>query len=448
MNIVPDLSDPTNPNVPILIKLTETRFQTLRLGGGADFQGGNLTPRLATRYRHVHLFDRLIQAELRTSVGYRFAIDGSSTDDSRYTYGVNLGVSTPRLAGPNWGLTAQASVEQDQIPDQYVYLNPKTSLRVTHRFTDAVSVTFGPSLEVYKILTVEGDNAQVLIRSLFGAGFDGTYQLATLDFGFTADWRDDPLDTKRGTYYRAGVRQALPIFAPSPDAKPYTFTDLLGEARTYRRIRGNGNKPFTIALRARGQVLLSEGLDDDGQVVGVPYPELTFLGGSADLRGFRINQVGPYETVCTYSDSNVADAFGQSPTSGTELARRHLPVGGQASALFSAEGRFALPYGLSFVPFVDTGLLSPTLGSISPSQIRVAGGVGVRYASIVGPIRLDLAVRPLFPEDRAARATFGCQLGDVQARGVDLFSTFGAGTGSDRNIPFALNLIITIGQAF
>lgn len=448
VNVVPDLTDPTRSDVPIVIKLTETRFQTLRLGGGADFQGGNLTPRLATRYRHVHLFDRLIQAELGTSIGYRFAVDGSSTDDSRYTYAANIGISTPRLAGPRWGLTAQASVEQNQIPDQYVYFNPKTSLRVTHRFTDSVSVNFGPSLEVYRILAVEGDDAQILIRSLFGSEFDGTYQLATIDFGFTADWRDDPLDTTRGTYYRAGVRQALPIFAPSPDAKPYVFTDLFGEARTYRRFRANGTKPFTIALRARGQVLISEGVNDDGEVVGVPYPELSFLGGSADLRGFRINQVGPYETVCTYSQSDVADPFGQSPTSGTDLTRRQLPVGGQASALLSAEGRFSLPYGLSFVPFVDTGLLSPSLGQLSPKQIRVAGGVGIRYASLVGPIRVDLAVRPLYAEDRAARAVFGCQIGDGQARGVDLLSTFGAGTGTERNIPFALNLIVTIGQAF
>lgn len=449
VNIEPDLSDPELAEVPVTVRLTETRFQTVRLGGGAEYNAPQLTPRIAAQYRHVNLFERLLQFELGGTLGYRFAPGGEQIDDTPWNFDVKAGLSTPRLAGPRWGLSADVSVVQETLPNQYTYINPKASLRLIHRFTDAVSVDLGPTAQYYRI--VSDDNGGLLARSLFGADFSGAYRLSTFDIGFTADWRDDPLNTTRGTYYRASARQAFPLLGSGTEGQTYVFTELGGEARTYRRVRTSGS-PFTIALRARGRVMLSESKNEDGTSVSIPYPERIFQGGSADLRGFRLNQVGPYETVCTYSANptpgRVANPFENTPNADSEVSRRHLPVGGEADALLSGEIRFPLPYGLSFVPFLDTGLLAPTVQEISPNQIRVAGGVGVRYNSVVGPIRVDLGFRPLYAEDRAASAVFGCEGLDAQPRGFDLLSGFGGQVGDSRTVPFAINLIVTIGHAF
>ena len=94
-----------------------------------------------------------------------------------------------------------------------------------------------------------------------------------------------------------------------------------------------------------------------------------YSGGGGSVRGYGYQQLGP------------KDAVGD-------------PVGGRGLAEFALETRIRLKQfggNLGIVPFVDGGSLS-TKEMPGSGKWRFAVGLGVRYYSTFGPIRLDLGV--------------------------------------------------------
>jgi translocation and assembly module TamA len=70
------------------------------------------------------------------------------------------------------------------------------------------------------------------------------------------------------------------------------------------------------------------------------------------------------------------------------------PIGGRGLAEFGVEARVRLKqFGGNFgiVPFFDAGSLSTSTLPQS-KDLRFAAGLGVRYYSLFGPIRLDVGV--------------------------------------------------------
>jgi outer membrane protein assembly factor BamA len=211
--------------VPVTVAITESRFQTVRAGVGANYDGILLEPRLSTSYRHVHLLDRLLQAELTGQIGYSIGSGNLGPErGSRTTGSLALSMSTPRLAGPHTGLAVSAALSRDIFGGQYLKLDQTADARFTWRPDPDVTVDVGPGVERTRI----GDGGQRLLREVFGRDFDGTYVLAAFGAGLTIDWRDDPLATTRGSWFQVGVRQTLPL-----GTRPYVFSELSGDARTF-----------------------------------------------------------------------------------------------------------------------------------------------------------------------------------------------------------------------
>jgi outer membrane protein assembly factor BamA len=171
----------------------------------------------------------------------------------------------------------------------------------------------------------------------------------------------------------------------------------------------------------------------------IPLPERYFAGGGTSLRGFALNQAGPRD-------------------SGTGF-----PVGGQALLVLNQEFRFPmrLPFfgtALGGAIFYDGGnvysrltrisfkttLPAPTFGLQNPAlppgptNVNVcltncsnelnyfahSIGLGVRYKTPVGPIRVDLGYqlnRPSFVIPiPCPRNTPSCQLGSLGQQGTKL----------------------------
>jgi translocation and assembly module TamA len=94
-----------------------------------------------------------------------------------------------------------------------------------------------------------------------------------------------------------------------------------------------------------------------------------YSGGGGSVRGYGYQQLGP------------KDADGD-------------PIGGRGLAEFAIESRIRLKqFGGNFgvVPFFDAGSLS-TEALPDLKNWRLAAGVGVRYYSSFGPIRIDLGI--------------------------------------------------------
>lgn len=115
-----------------------------------------------------------------------------------------------------------------------------------------------------------------------------------------------------------------------------------------------------------------------GQADDIPLPERFFSGGASSHRGFPDNQAGPRDTLTGF------------------------PLGGRALLMNNLELRFPLRgENLGAVLFLDSGNVYTELGDISfrfhqrdefdYDYAVQATGLGIRYRTPIGPLRLDLA---------------------------------------------------------
>jgi translocation and assembly module TamA len=149
-----------------------------------------------------------------------------------------------------------------------------------------------------------------------------------------------------------------------------TFFILQGIASTYVDLATLGlSKPGHTVLALRGLVGSVEG----ASVFQLPPDQRFYAGGSATLRGFKYQSVGPL-----FADGT--------------------PEGGTAIDAATIELRQRVWHNIGAVLFADAGQVDSTR---TPFEGRLQEGVGVgaRYYTAIGPLRLDFAVPVKRPRD-------------------------------------------------
>jgi translocation and assembly module TamA len=197
-----------------------------------------------------------------------------------------------------------------------------------------------------------------------------TQQGVTRDFtllGLPASLRYDstgranPLaDPARGIVGNATVTPTYSLAAG--DTANEFFTLLQVSAATYVDLARIGLEPgrSVIAMRALAGAALGASQFD------LPPDQRFYGGGSATVRGFRYQSIGP-----RFPDGK--------------------PAGGTAIDAYSVELRQRLVGDFGAVAFVDAGRVSASGGPFH-GKAEVGAGVGVRYYTAIGPLRVDLAV--------------------------------------------------------
>ena len=97
-----------------------------------------------------------------------------------------------------------------------------------------------------------------------------------------------------------------------------------------------------------------------------PLEERFYSGGSNSVRGWGRSMLGPVSSV-------------------------NKPLGGNSQAEASAELRYPLYKMLHGVVFYDIGNVWSDYLTFPWSELRHAGGAGLRFQTPIGPIRMDLA---------------------------------------------------------
>lgn len=173
------------------------------------------------------------------------------------------------------------------------------------------------------------------------------------------DRTDSILDPKRG--WRADLR-IEPGSVIGDEAA--NFVSTVGQASLYQPIDGQAR--WIAAARMRS------GLVFGADTIDLPTSRRFFAGGGGSARGYAFQSIGP----------EAADG---------------TPLGGRGLLEASAELRWRRSDRLGFAAFVDGASVTssdvPTF-----SDMRFGVGFGVRYYTVVGPIRLDLAT-PIDPRD-------------------------------------------------
>ena len=177
----------------------------------------------------------------------------------------------------------------------------------------------------------------------------------------TWDSEDDPLTLSKGA--RASL-YAIPYFGSDQ------FTRLEAVARS--RVNFGADDRLTLAGRVRVAATAGQAL------TSLPVNKRVFAGGGSSVRGYDYQSVGPL------------DASG-------------VPIGGRSAVEAAIEARARVMARVQLAAFVDAGAVYSESFPDFMGDYLVGAGVGVRYLSTIGPIRLDAAL-PL--EKRATDRNF------------------------------------------
>lgn len=184
-----------------------------------------------------------------------------------------------------------------------------------------------------------------------------TFYIAALPGQLGYDATDSLLDPTRGFRVTGRVSPELSL-----QDGTFGYVRTLADASAYYP----ATDKLVVAGRVRGGVIL--GADRDRIAPTRRY----YAGGGGSVRGYGYQDIGP------------RDAEGD-------------PLGGKSVAEFSLEARYrftAFGYELGVVPFIDAGNVYPNGPGIN--GLQYGAGIGARYYSPIGPIRLDVAT-PLNP---------------------------------------------------
>ncbi|MFZ3215227.1 MAG: POTRA domain-containing protein [Candidatus Acidiferrales bacterium] len=243
-------------------------------------------------------------------------------------------------------------------------LSPSSSLLYRYFFRRVVATNLNG--------TISEDQIPLYSQPTLVSGFGITY---------ARDRRDNPGDPKSGTFNTADLSYAAESLGSSasffrafvqnssyhPFGRDFVFARSTRFGIEVPTGTTTGNAPTNCAdVTTMGQI--------------IPLPERFFAGGAQSLRGFSLNEAGPRD-----------------PCTG-------FPIGGLALLIFNQELRF--PMKLPFIGnrlggtifydggnvYSDVDHISFAWKSASPSELNYFShtiGFGVRYATPIGPVRVD-----------------------------------------------------------
>lgn len=217
-------------------------------------------------------------------------------------------------------------------------------------------------------------------------------QVALSMFGVAMlrDTRTDPLDPDGGVFLAADQTVAARVYGSEVGFLKTTL-----EGKVFYHLPAKRRIVLALAGRlgaAHGQARTVDGATVRDQL---PASERFFAGGDTTVRGFSLDRLGDADTI-------TASGF---------------PTGGNGMIVLNAEVRTAMTASLQGVVFLDAGDIYPLARQMSLGRLRPAAGIGVRYRSPVGPIRVDwgfnLHPREVLPGTREQGNVFHVSLGQA-----------------------------------
>ena len=378
----------------VLVELEETDTTTIDYGGGFEVSGiggkdaaGQATDRIDVgprafigasrrnfwgKNRSVTLFGRVTLRRDRE--------DDTITEESKgYGFPDYRGLFTfrePRAFGTTGDAQVTAFIEQARRTSFDFKRRGVTSDYA--RRLGAFTVTGRYAFDYTELFNQVSVEQQPIIDRLFPQ-----VRLSKFSGGVLRDSRDDALDPQRGALVGVDTSIAAKMFGSEVG-----FVKSFAQGFIYRRLPGRG---WVLAAGARlgvavgfeqdvppvqeiaAQGALTRAVD---RAVIEPFPtvirelpasERFFAGGDTTVRGFALDRLGTDDTL---------DAQG-------------FPQGGNGLTVLNLEMRAPYWKTFQFVWFVDAGNVFKDATDIRLTDLRAASGIGLRYRSPIGPLRVD-----------------------------------------------------------
>jgi outer membrane protein assembly factor BamA len=270
----------------------------------------------------------------------------------------------PFFVGANWSATSSLSVERSSENPIFTSRIGDFGFQVQRMLnaaeTKTLTLRYG-----FRYTSLTG----LLIPDLVPPE-DRKLHLSTLSASYSFDTRDNPLDATKGKYDTADFDLNLKGIGSSVN-----FARLRAQVARYKELGKGKGIIWANSLRI--------GIAQPFLNSRVPVSELFFSGGGSTLRGFPLNGAGPQRDIAVCSDPN-------DPNTCSKIA---APSGGRELFILNSEVRIPLPIrkGLGVVAFYDGGNVFQHVGfgGFSTNYSNTLG-VGLRYKTPVGPVRIDL----------------------------------------------------------
>ncbi|SEQ08835.1 autotransporter secretion outer membrane protein TamA [Faunimonas pinastri] len=349
--------------LPITFNLAERKRHLV--GGGVSYStrdGADVTG----YFEYRNIFGRGEKFRLDAEVGglgadsntrFKSSVGDIGSSFDTLDYKLSGTFTRPGTFSPDTDLVLNVTGQQEYV-DTYLKRGVGGTATLKQYFTDELTGSLGVELEKERVEDALGINNYLIF------GIPGQ-----LEF----DNRDVKLNPTEG-------------FHVTGDLEP--FTDLEGgtialsskiSAATYKSL--DANDRFIVAGRvALGSIVGGSNLED------IPADRRFYIGGGGSVRGYDYKSVGPRVN---------GDI-----------------VGGKSFWEASLELRTKITESIGIVPFFDLGNAYEDSIPDFSGGVKMGAGLGLRYNTGLGPIRLDVAV-PLNPVKGDAK--YGIYVGLGQA---------------------------------
>ncbi len=283
-------------------------------------------------------------------------ISGIGGDSGGIDYRLSTRFERPATFTPDTSLFLLAKLEELDDPD-YRERNIQLGAGLSHIFSDKLT---GEAGITYRYTEIDDDLGSRSIQHLI------------FPLRLTLDKRDNALDATKGFYIDLHTDPFIGLDESTTGARVYADT------RVYRSFGANDG----VTLAARAQL----GSVAGASTADVPPDMLFFSGGAGTVRG------QPYQSLAV------------------ELSGGRR-VGGRSFMAFSGEVRADITDKLGLVVFADTGFVGQDAWATENGNWHSGAGIGARYTTGVGPIRVDVAT----PIDGSSGTDFELYIGIGQA---------------------------------
>lgn len=415
VEIVEERSHPETGIVPITIRVRESKLRTLRLGGGTRFDVLRLSTHLRTGWEDRNFLGgmRRFSVDARPGVTFFPTRVGRFERPTRVLPEFRARTELRQPSFLEGRTTGSISGEYNVYPVLYPLpedMNPKDEPILGYNEVKARAGVERPFF---------GHHLTVSPSYNWQANFPFAYQGKKSGLGpvrvsfpelfFALDFRDNPIQTTRGFYLSNSFEVAGYPFGGTvddvrvkPEIRAYT-RGMLGRRSVFasRLSLGflfPGNYGDTL-VAGSSQASQAE-LDATDPAVVSDQQKLLFRafysGGPSSNRGYPIRTVGPQGPIGYLVPSNLSG-------SNCSIENRSIdslpsgcirPLGGLTLWEFSLETRFPISGPFEGAVFVDMSDLTREVGRIRLDVPHISPGLGLRYVTPVGPLRLDLGFRP------------------------------------------------------
>jgi len=314
--------------VPMEVEVTEKSHREIKLGLG---YGTEDQFRTQLEWRHLNW----LGGGRRLSVSAKY---------SSITTAGAINFVQPHFLSPRTQGIVNLGYDQEK-EETYLRNVARFAPRLDHRFSSALTGFVGYRLEHNKLNEV-APATELALGDIRKKGI-----LSGPAVGLVWNTADDPFNPKKGEVISLAVDQAGAIW---------------GGEFSYYKITAEAKKYIDIGWKTVFASRLKLGLGDAiGSDKNFPLFERFYAGGEKSVRGYGRRRLGP-------------------------LARNDDPLGGLSLVEGSLELRRPIWKELNGAVFLDFGQVSKRSFDIPVGDLQFSAGVGVSYATPVGPLRLDV----------------------------------------------------------